>query len=295
MNWQAIAFDWNQVKAFMATAEEGSLSAAARALRLTQPTLSRQVSALEADLGIVLFERGHRSMELTSGGVELLEHVRKMAEAATAISLTATGHSDSIEGQVSITATNAFATHYLPPVIALIRDQAPGIEIEIIGSNQVQDLRRREADIAIRHAEPEHADLIGRRIGGTTGHLYASKAYIKRRGRPKKAQDLIEHDFIGFEYPERMLHPFNAMGIPVQASNFKTYTASGTVILALVEQGLGISVLSKDIADKRPELEQILPQLPAFDIPVWLVAHRELYTSRRIRIVYDIIANYFTD
>lgn len=143
MNWQAISFDWNQVRAFLVTAEEGSLSAAARSLRLAQPTLSRQVSGLEQRLGVTLFERGNRSMALTAAGFELLEHVRVMGEAAMRVSLTASGQAQAVEGRVCITATDVFATYHLPPILARVREQAPGIEIEVIASDEVCDLRRR--------------------------------------------------------------------------------------------------------------------------------------------------------
>ena len=292
INWQAVSFDWNQVRAFLATAEEGSLSAAARALQATQPTLSRQVSALEQDLGVTLFERGHRSMDLTESGVELLEHVREMGEAALRVSLAASGQAQDIEGQVTITATNMFATKHLPLILASVRDEAPGLEIEILTSNDVRDLRRREADISIRHARPEHSDLIAKRIGETVAQLYAATSYLDRVGRPKRPSDLVTFDFIGFEDPELMLPHFNAMGVPVTRDHFKLYTASGTLYLALIEQGLGAGVLTKDVADERPDLELVEPNLPPFEVPVWLVTHRELHTSRKIRLVFDLIADY---
>jgi DNA-binding transcriptional LysR family regulator len=292
INWQAVSFDWNQVRAFLATAEEGSLSAAARALQATQPTLSRQVSALEQDLGVTLFERGHRSMDLTESGVELLEHVREMGEAALRVSLAASGQAQDIEGQVTITATNMFATKHLPLILASVRDEAPGLEIEILTSNDVRDLRRREADISIRHARPEHSDLIAKRIGETVAQLYAATSYLDRVGRPKRPSDLVTLDFIGFEDPELMLPHFNAMGVPVTRDHFKLYTASGTLYLALIEQGLGAGVLTKDVADERPDLELVEPNLPPFEVPVWLVTHRELHTSRKIRLVFDLIADY---
>ncbi|MDJ0929241.1 MAG: LysR family transcriptional regulator [Gammaproteobacteria bacterium] len=292
MNWQAVSFDWNQVRAFLATAEEGSLSAAARALRLTQPTLSRQVSALEQDLGVTLFERGHRSMALTATGLDLLEHVRAMGDAATRVSLTASGRSQSVEGQVSLTTTNTFAVFHLPPILARIRAQAPGIEIEVIAANEVRDLRRREADIAIRHARPEQADLIGKLIGGTTAHLYASEAYLDRIGRPTTPADLADADFIGFEYPEKLLPQFEALGVPVTRDHFKVYSASGLVYLSMMRQGLGVGFMTRADADLHPDLEMVLPELPPIDVPVWLVTHRELRTSRRIRLVFDLIAEY---
>ena len=174
MNWQAISFDWNQVRAFLATVEEGSLSAAARALGQTQPTLSRQVSGLEQDLGVTLFERGPRTMTLTDAGVELVDHVRAMGEAAAYLSLAASGQSQAIEGHVSITATDMMATYLLPTMLNRLRESAPNIIVELIASNDVRDLIKREADIAIRHARPDQADLIAKLVGNVSAQLYAS-------------------------------------------------------------------------------------------------------------------------
>ncbi len=292
MNWQAVSFDWNQVRAFLATAEEGSLSAAARALGLTQPTLSRQVTGLETDLGVTLFERGHRSMDLTESGLALLEHVRAMGEAATRVSLAATGRSELIDGHVSLTMTDGFAMRHLPAIVEHVREKAPGIELEIVTANETLDLIRREADIAIRHGRPEHGDLIAKKIGSTTAHFYAARQYLDRKGRPEKPADLSDYDFIGFESPTRLLDLFNGMGIPVTSDNFKVYSASGTAILALMERGLGIAGMLRDVAETRPVLEEVLPSLPPIEVPVWLVTHRELHTSRRIRLVFDVIAEY---
>lgn len=295
MNWQAIGFDWNQVRAFLATAEEGSLSAAARALKLTQPTLSRQVAGLETELGVTLFERGHRSMDLTESGLALLEHVRAMGDAATRVSLAATGRSELIDGHVSLTTTEGFAMQHIPAIVERVREKAPGIELEIITANESLDLIRREADIAVRHARPEHGDLITKLIGETTGHFYASSEYLDRAGRPKKPADLADHDFIGFESATALLELFNGMGIPVTRDNFRVYTSSGVVILKLMERGLGVSVMTDDVAGSWATLEKVLPDMPPIPIPVWLVTHRELHTSRRIRLVYDTIADYVRD
>ncbi|MEO0996854.1 MAG: LysR substrate-binding domain-containing protein, partial [Pseudomonadota bacterium] len=173
------------------------------------------------------------------------------------------------------------------------REQAPGIVIEIITANDSLDLIRREADIAIRHGRPQHGDLIAKRIAETTGHLCAAVSYLDRIGRPELPADLADADFIGFEHPDRMVEPFNAMGVPVTRDNFKICTASGSVILALMERGLGIGAMTKDIAERWPTLELVLPELPPFEVPTWLITHRELHTSRRIRLVFDTIADYF--
>ncbi len=287
-------FDWNQARAFLATAEEGSLSAAARALGQTQPTLSRQVSALEEDLGVLLFERVGRSLSLTQSGLDLLDHFRSMGDAANRISLAASGQSQAIEGQVSITATDFIAAYHLPAMLKRLREIAPGIEIEIVAANEIRDLMRREADIAIRHVRPEQPDLIAKLVRESSWHLYASSEYLDSYGRPASASDLSNAEFIGPDHPERLLPALNGLGLSLTRQSFKLTTASGIVIIELVKQGLGISMLTEEVADQFPGLEQVLPKLAPIKVPIWLVSHRELYTSRRIRLVFDFLASAFS-
>ena len=289
MNWNAVSFDWNQVRAFLATIEEGSLSAAARALGQTQPTLSRQVTGLERDLGVTLFERSPRTMTLTEAGAELLDHVRAMGEAATRLSLSASGQSQAIEGHVSITATDMTATYSLPPVLMQLRDIAPHINVELIPSNDVRDLIKREADIAIRHGRPEQADLITTRVGSSSAHLYASQLYLARAGHPAKVDDLSTLTFIGMSPIERFLPTVRMAGLDLKAENFKITTASGTALIELVRQGLGIGIIQRHTAKLFPELVPVLQDSISSPIPIWLVTHRELHTSRRIRVVYDLL------
>ncbi|MDG2045310.1 MAG: LysR family transcriptional regulator [Maricaulis sp.] len=291
MNKLGTSFDWNQIRAFLATVEEGSLSAAARALGQTQPTLSRQITALEKSLGVTLFERGHRSMDLTGPGLELMDDVRAMGEAAGRISLTASGRSQAIEGEVTITATNMMATYFLPPVLAALREEAPQIEIEIIASNDVRDLKKREADIAIRHARPEQPDLICKLLRETQGQLYASKQFLEQHGRPQTVEELAKLDFIGFEQNDLVIAAFAEIGLMLTPASFRLSSGSGTVTLELMRRGLGVGMLTRDIADFHPELELALPSLPSIPVPVWLVTHRELHTSRRIRLVFDRLAD----
>ena len=290
MNWKAISFDWNQVRAFLATAEEGSLSAAARALGQTQPTLSRQVSALEEDLGVTLFERAGRAMALTTAGVELLEHVRVMADAATKVSLSASGQSQAVEGNVVITATDSLATHHLPAIIRKIHDQAPQIQIDILTSNDVRDLTRREADIAIRHGRPDQPDLIAKLVGEITWHLYASKEYIANCPPIETIEDVEALDFIGFENNQMLVDEFKQFGLNLKLKSFVASSPTGTVIRELVKAGLGIGFLTRDVERREPDLRPILKDRFSFPIPIWLVTHRELHSSRRIRLVYDILA-----
>lgn len=290
MNWTAVTFDWNQARAFLATVEEGSLSAAARALKLTQPTLSRQVAALEQDLGVTLFERVGRSLVPTASGLELLDHVRGMGEAATRVSLSASGQSQAIGGTVTITASDGLSAFELPPILKRLRDEAPGIKVELVVSNEIRDLRLREADIAIRHVQPDHPDLIAKRLRDGTGHLYAMPAYLDRAGRPETLADLSSHDIIGHGDDARMAEFLTDFGVTLTARNFVLSADNGLVVLELLKQGLGITALSREMASTVPELEPVLPDQLGIPIPVWLVTHRELHTSRRIRTVFDILA-----
>ena len=290
MDWQSVTFDWNQVRAFLVTAEEGSFSAASRALGLTQPTLGRQVAALEERLGVTLFERLGRSLSLTQSGLELLEHVRAMGDAAGRIALSASGQSQRIEGHVCITATDIVSMHLLPPALMQLRNMAPGIEVEVVASNEVRDLRRREADIAIRHARPEQPDLIAKLLRELSIRLYASTDYLDRLGRPSSLGDLAEADFIGFDRSGRLLTRLKLMGLPLEKDNFRLTSESGAVAWEMVKHGLGVGVMAEDVADQTPGVECVLPDLDPILVPVWLVTHRELHTSRRIRLVFDVLA-----
>lgn len=290
MNWQAISFDWNQVRAFLATAEEGSLSAAARALGQTQPTLSRQVAALEEDLGVTLFERAGRAMALTTAGMELLDHVRDMADAANRISLSASGQSQIVEGRVVITATENVAARFLPPIVKKIHAVAPNVEIDVLPSNEVQDLTRREADISIRHARPEQPDLIAKLIFETKAHLYASRDYLKKIGPVTEMSDLHTATFIGLDRTDEMILALRDYGLDLSRDQFRFNSPSGHVLYELVRLGLGVSILTRDVEAYADNVIPILPDQLAIPIPVWLVTHRELHTSKRIRVVYDILA-----
>jgi len=295
MNWQSVSFDWNQARAFLATVEEGSLSAAARALGLTQPTLGRQVAALEAQLDIVLFERVGRSLVLTQSGIELLDHVRAMCEAANRISLTASGQSQTIEGRVRITASDVMSAHILPPALKRLSEIAPLVEIDVVAANDIRDLQLREADIAIRHVRPEQPDLIARLVNEATAHFYASKSYLDQHGRPGSFNEMSDHDFIGFGNNDRMIEILNPLGLSLTPKNFQVGSESGVVAWEMARNGLGIIVMSDVVAAGAPRIERVLPDMEPIVFPVWLAAHRELHTSRRIRLVFDLLAEFLAE
>ena len=290
MEWKRSAFDWNQARAFLVTAEEGSLSAAARALGLTQPTLSRQVASLEEALGVTLFERTSRALLLTQSGVELLAHFRTMGDAANSISLAATGQSEAVTGHVLISATDLMARYLLPPVLKKLRRTAPDLQIEIIASNELSDLRRREADIAVRHGRPNDVALFAKRLQDKKAHLFASKEYLDEVGRPETLADLEKLTFVGFDQPELRLGLMASRGVNLTTANFNYSTSSATLALELVRQGFGIGLLPTEISEHCPELENPYSEFEPISIETWLVAHRELKTNLRIRVVFDLLA-----
>jgi len=292
MNWQAMSFDWNQMRAFLATAEEGSFSAAARVLRTTQPTIGRQIAALEASLGVTLVERSARGLALTQAGRDVLEHVLAMGEAATLISMAAARDSQDLTGEVTITASDLMAAAILPGRLDALRQAAPGLRLRIVSANDIRNLTRREADIAIRHVRPTQPDLIARHVGDDRANLYAAGAYLDRAGRPRTPRDVAALAFIGNPDPDpdRLMTALHDQGIPVTADAFVMTSDSFVAIWELVKAGHGIAMLPEVLGETTAGIEKVLPSLPSLTFPVWLVTHRELRTNRRIRVVFDHLA-----
>ena len=289
MDWSSVTFDWNRARAFLVTAEEGSLSAAARALGMTQPTLGRQVDALEAELGVALFERAGRGLILTPSGLELMDHVRAMGDAATRLSIAAAGQTQHLEGKVTITASEVYAALVFPPILARLRREEPGIEIDVIATSATRDLRRREADIAVRNFRPTEPDLIARKLRDTPARLYATPDYLARIGNPATPHDLSRAEFISIDQSGAFLDGLNAMGLNLTARNFPIFTDNYLVMWEYVKQGLGIGILDGNLGDLEPAVVRALPDLEPLTFPIWLVSHRDLSTSRRIRRVFDML------
>lgn len=294
MDWNSIKFDWNRARSFLVTAEEGSLSAAARALEMTQPTLGRQVSALEEELGVSLFERVGRGLNLTPSGLDLLEHVQAMGQAATRLSLVANGHSQEIAGKVCISASEIHAAYLLPSIVNKLRKEQPGIIIEIVSSNNPSDLLRREADIAIRSFRPTEAELISKKITDVEAPLFAAKTYLNKLGIPKTIDDLKNAEFVTIGDVDTFMKGLKQFGVELTEKNFSVQTGSHIVHWELVKQGLGIGIVPMDIGDAEPLVERVLPDLKLMSFPIWLTSHRELRTNKRIRLVFDFLAEELT-
>lgn len=171
-----------------------------------------------------------------------------------------------------------------------LRQTAPGIKLHIVSANDIQNLMRREADIAIRHIRPEQPELIARHVCDFRANLYAATSYLDRATRPRTLREVAEHAFVGNPDPDRLIAPLNDRGIPLRAENFVMSSDSGVVVWELVKSGYGIAMLPEVLGEVEPGIEKALSSFPSLEFPVWLVTHRELKTSQRIRIVFDLLA-----
>lgn len=291
MDWRAINFDWNRARAFLVTAEEGSLSAAARAMGLAQPTLGRQVDALEQELGVVLFERVGRGLRLTPAGHELIDAARAMGDAAARLSMSAFGQNENMEGRVVISASDAYAGLLLPPILARLKEAEPRIVVELVASNDASDLLRREADIAVRNFRPTEPDLVARRLPDANARLYGTPDYLERLGPIRTADDLGRAGIIGVGDDRVLIDGLNALGLALTPSNITLTCDNFLVMWAMVKAGLGLGILDDRIGDTDPEVTRALPGLSPLTFPIWLVAHREIHRNRRLRFVFDFLAD----
>jgi DNA-binding transcriptional LysR family regulator len=292
MNTKAAAssFDWALMRSFLAVIERGSLLAAARYVGVSQPTLGRHVAQLERQLGTVLFERTGRGFVATPAARSIADQARAMADNAESIGRTLTGQSSQLLGSVRITASQTVATYLLPPLLARFRERETGISIDIIASNAVSNLLRREADIAVRMVRPTQSSLVARRVGEVQIGAYARKDYLRRRGMPRTPSDMTRHDLIGLDRDESIIRAFAALGHKIERDSFMLRSDDHLVLWHALGAGLGIGFAATWLAARDPSLERVLPDLSMPTLPVWLAVHREIRSSARIRTLYDFLA-----
>jgi DNA-binding transcriptional LysR family regulator len=282
-------FDWNLIRSFAAVAEAGSLSAAARKLAASQPTLGRHVAELEQALGVVLFRRGRTGYALTEQGTALFERAQMVGDAANAFARLATGAAEEIGGTVRIAASEVVSAYVLPPMLALLHQAEPAIEVELVASNQVENLLRRDADIAVRMVAPAQQDLIARRIADLPLTACAATSYLERRGRPQGPDDLLAHDLIGFDRGMDIIHGFAALGVAIDRHAFGLRTDNQIVLWEAIRAGNGIGFAQRPLAERDPLVETILPGLALPPLPMWLAMHRDVRSSARVRRVADFL------
>jgi DNA-binding transcriptional LysR family regulator len=284
------SFDWALVKSFLAVLDAGSLMGAARRLGARQPTLSRHIAELESQLGTALFERTGRGVTPTVTALAIADAARRMQEGADALGRSLQRRRDATTGSVRITASAVAAAWLLPPLLAQLQIDEPGIQIELVASNALSNLLRREADIAVRMVRPVQGSLVAKKLGEVPIVAAAHDSYLARAGTPRVPRDLLRHRLLGYDRDTTLLRGFAALGLPVSAAQFALRTDDHVSYGRLVAAGAGIGFVAAYNVAQWPGVRRVLPALKIPPLPCWLAVHREIRGSPVVRRVYDYLA-----
>jgi DNA-binding transcriptional LysR family regulator len=277
---------WDHYRTLLAVLAEGSLSGAARALGLTQPTVGRHIEALEADLGAALFTRSVGGLAPTEAALALRPHAEAMAAAAEALVRTASGDAEAVRGVIRVTASDMMGVEVLPPMLARFHEAHPQVVIELALSNRQEDLLRREADIAVRMARPTQAALLAQRIGSVRLGLYAHRHYLESHGVPLTIDD-PSIAAIGFDRDQQMLQSLRASQINVDREGFALRSDNDLAQLAALRAGFGVGACQAPLARRDPDLVSVLEDAFRYEMEVWVAMHEDLKSSRRMRLMFD--------
>jgi len=283
-------FDWALVRSFLAVLDAGSLTGAARRSGLLQPTLSRHVAELEAQLGAPLFERTGRGVTPTATAIAIADAARRMEEGALALRRRLAARRVADTGTVRITTSQVAAVWLLPPLLAELQRHEPGLQIELHASNAVSNLLRREADIAVRMVRPAQQSLLARKLGEIGIVAAAHQSYLAQAGTPRTRDELLRHRLIGYDRDDSMLRGFAALGVPVTRELFVLRTDDQVAYSRLVACGAGIGFVAGYTLGRFPGVVPLLPALRIPPLPCWLAVHREIRGSRLVRRVFDYLA-----
>ena len=290
MDHSVAPFDWALLKSFVAVLDAGSLMGAARKTGAQQPTLSRHVAELEAQLGAPLFERTGRGVVPTAAALAIADAARQMEAGAEAVARALTRQRETTTGTVRITTSQVAANYLLPPVLAVLQQAEPGIQLELVATNELKNLLRREADIAVRMVRPAQGSLVARKLADIPITACAHERYLQRAGTPKRPPDLLLHRLIGYDRDETIVRGFAAMGLPLAREQFALRTDDQLAYGRLVAAGAGIGFLAGYNLPFLPGVVPVLPMLQIPPLPCWLAVHREIRGSRLVRRVYDFLA-----
>jgi DNA-binding transcriptional LysR family regulator len=283
-------FNWSLIPSFLAALEHGSLLGAARATGLSQPTLGRHIAELEQQLNVVLFERTGRGLQATPNALALAEAAQTMQTGAAHFSRMASGSATGLQGLARLSASQPVACFLLPPILTRMRQALPDITVALVVSNDVSNLLRRDADIALRMVRPEQSSLIAKRIGHIDIRACANHDYLQRKGKPQQAADLVAHDLIAGDSNSDIDMGLVAKGFAAQDLRFALRSDDLIAQWAAVKAGLGVGFMGHYLLRSEPTVQLLLLDLELPQFPMWLTVHRELQTSARIRAVYDFLA-----
>lgn len=285
------SLNWTYIRAFLAVAETGTLTAAAQQLGQSQPTIGRHIKAAEAALGASLFVREIDGLRLTEIGSMLLGPARAMAEASARFETLAAGRDMGLSGTVRITASVVVSHYLLPGIIAELREAEPDIEVELVPSDTTENLIFREADIAIRMFRPTQLDIVTRTVGDSPMALYASGYLLSRFGQPANLEDLQKLPFVGFDRSDMILRLARSWGLDVGKAFFGVRCDDQAAYWNLICAGCGVGGMQTVIGDGEPRVRRLdfQPDLPP--LPIWLAAHEAMQKTPRVKRVWDFLAN----
>lgn len=285
------SFDWTLVRSFLAVIDAGSLMGAARRLRAQQPTLSRHIAEFESQLGAPLFERTGRGVTPTAAALVIAEAARQMQDGADALSRALAGQLQSTSGCVRISCSQVAAIWLMPEILVAMRAAEPGIEVELVASNQISNLLQREADIALRMVRPQQDSLISRKLADIPIVAAAHESYLARAGIPKTPADLLQHQLIGYDQDDTIIRGFAQMGIDFPREKFGLRTDDQVAYGRFVAAGAGIGFVARYNVHLWPGVQVLLPELRIPPLPCWLAVHREIRSNPLVRRVYDFLAD----
>ena len=284
------SFDWTLVRSFLAVLDAGSVTAGARRSGTTQPTLSRHVAELEAQLGVPLFERTGRGVTPTGAALAIAEAARRMQDAALDVAGGLARTRSETRGVVRVTTSHVAATWLLPRVIARFQRAHPAIEIELVASNELTNLLRREADIAVRMVRPAQSSLIARKLGEIDVVAAAHASYLAKAPPLHEPDDLLVHRLVGFDRDDAILRGFARLGVTLARSDFACRTDDQVAYVQLVGAGAGVGFIAGYVVRHCPGVARLLPGLAIPAFPCWLAVHREIRSNPLVRTVYDFLA-----
>jgi DNA-binding transcriptional LysR family regulator len=282
--------DWSLYRSFLAVLREQSLSGAARALNLTQPTLARHIGALEGAMGFELFTRSQHGLAPTETALALAPYAESLAATTAAILRTASGLGQAVKGTVRITASEIVGAEVLPRILAALRQTYPELEFELVLSNVVDNLLRRDADIAVRMVEPAQEALVVKKLGALSLGFYAHKDYLARAGTPAALADLAAHSMIGFDRETPAIRAMRSRIPGADALRYAFRADSDVAQWRAIQAGFGIGICQVGLARRDPDLVRVLPESLDFKLGIWLAMHENLRATPRCRAVFDGLA-----
>ncbi|KMO09918.1 LysR family transcriptional regulator [Methylobacterium indicum] len=280
---------WDHYRAALAVLEEGSLSGAARALGLTQPTLGRQIAALERALGVALFTRSPTGLAPTEAALILAPFARSLKATAAALHRAVASEAEGLSGRVRITASEVVGAEVLPTILAGLHARHPGLAVDVMLSDRMQDLLHRDADIAVRMAPPTQGALVARRVGIVRLGLYGHRRYLAVRGLPERPADLDRHSVIGFDAETPFLRGMMRQAPALAAARFAWRSDSTLAQLAAVRAGFGLGACHTALAARDPDLIRVVPEI-VWELPTFVAMHEDLRFLRRCRVTFDALA-----